>query len=359
MTTDLVPADPADVTMPDAADLKAALAHYLVTGDLSEMRGEQRLALYFEICRSMSISPRTRPLHFIEFYDARAKRNVLMLYPTHEAADQLAYLHRIRVRTVEEKTVGTLYKLVLEGTLPDGRTEENVAYVSLTDAQGQLLTGQRYGDALMKARTKCKRRLVLGMVGFNLPFAAETLERGRRVLLDPAGEVMRHPTEEQTYLAEHPQVAGIIGEATWEDQALPAMGLEAEPVLAPVPDPGPPARSGPRPTLQPTPEERARWNRQWHATVDGTSLGSDEGRHRFFEQWTAQYTEGLRTDSSSVFFARATRRQADELLAHADVLASEERAQLQQQADDEAGQEGTRESRPKGTRLSRDPEEPF
>jgi hypothetical protein len=57
MTTELARIDPEDVTVPDVADVKAALAHYLVTGDVSRMPGEHRLALYYEICRSIHINP--------------------------------------------------------------------------------------------------------------------------------------------------------------------------------------------------------------------------------------------------------------------------------------------------------------
>lgn len=323
MTTELARIDPEDVTVPDVADVKAALAHYLVTGDVSRMPGEHRLALYYEICRSIHINPRTRPLEFIEFYDPQTKGKKLTLYPTHAAADQLAYLHRIRIRQVEEKTVGTLYKLRLEGTMPDGRTEENVAYLSLTDQQGQLLVGQRYGDALMKCFTKAKRRLVFGMVGFNVPVAAEALERGRRVLLDAGGNVMEHPSREERHLAVHPEQARIIGAPTWEDTVMPMPGLADMPDTAPQPDPGPPRRDGPAPTFRPSAEQVDAWRKRWHASVTGTSLAAADERHRFIAAYTGGHHHGLTT-----LLPTLTERQADDLLGYAQVLADEERAAI-------------------------------
>jgi len=323
MTTDLVRVDPADVTLPDAADAKAAVDHYLVTGDVSELPGPLRLALYLEICRRWHIDSVGRPLDWIEFYDPNLKRRKLTLYPTHLASDQLAYLHKIRVKIVDERPVGTSFKVRLEGTMPDGRTEENVAYLTLLDPQGQLLTGQRYNDALMKTYTKAKRRLILGMVGFNLPAAPEALERGRRVLLDARGDVIDHPTDEQRYLAANSSAARAAGFATWETAELPPTGLEDEPSLPVRPDPGPPRRTGPRPTFRPSKEDIERWRGRWHVMAEGTSFADDDYRHRFIEQ----YTDG-RVDRTEAFWATATARQAEELLSYVEALIAEEKAAI-------------------------------
>jgi len=190
MTTELVHIDPDDVAMPDAESARSALDHYLGTGDLGGLPSAQRAALYLEVCRSLGINPRTRPLDWIEFYDPETKGKKLVLYPNKTCTDQLAYLHKIRVRLVEEKTVGTLFKVVVEGTMPDGRQETNVAYLDLTDAQGQPLRGQRYGNALMKCHTKAKRRLVLGMVGMSIP-DDDSLPKARRVYVDAGGNVIK------------------------------------------------------------------------------------------------------------------------------------------------------------------------
>src|SRR6185295_3788720 len=92
MSTDLARIDPSDVTAPDVDDSRSALAHYLGTGDLSKLVPEQRAALYLEVCRSLAINPRTRPLDWIEFYDPETKGKKLVLYPNKTCTDQLAYL---------------------------------------------------------------------------------------------------------------------------------------------------------------------------------------------------------------------------------------------------------------------------
>jgi hypothetical protein len=315
----LVRVDPDDVTIPDPESARSALDHYLGTGDLSRLAGAQRAALYLEVCRSLAINPRTRPLDWIEFYDPETKARKLTLYPNKTCTDQLAYLHRIRVRLVEEKIVGTLYKVVLEGTMPDGRQETNVAYLDLTDQQGQPLRGQRYGNALMKCHTKAKRRLVLGMVGMSIP-DDDTLPKARRVYVDAGGNIIERPTEEQRHLIDNPRVAGVIGEPTFEDAAAGVeTGLEGEPSLPVRDDPGP-QRTDERPTFRPSAETVKRWLGAWFASVKGTSLDDDSARHRFVRQ----YGDG-RTESLRFWFEHATEAQAADLLAHVRVLADEER----------------------------------
>jgi len=323
-TTEIARFDPDDIVLPDAESARSALDHYLGTGDLGRLEPAQRAALYLEVCRSLSINARTRPLDWIEFYDPETKAKKLTLYPNKSCTDQLAYLHKIRVRLVEEKTVGTLFKVVLEGTMPDGRQETNVAYLDLTDAQGQPLRGQRYGNALMKCHTKAKRRLVLGMVGMSVP-DDESLPRARRVYVDAGGNVIERPTAEQRYLAEHPRVAGVIGEPTLEDTSSGVeTGFEGEPDLPVRSDSGP-RRAGQRPSFKPSEDDTKRWLGAWHAEVTGTSYADDDMRHKFFREWTSEYPDALRTASSRAFFSHCTREQAGELLAHIRAVVADEK----------------------------------
>jgi hypothetical protein len=343
MTTDIVRVNPGDIVTPNAEHASAALAHYLTTGDVARLDGAPLLALYFEICRSISINPRTRPLDLIEFWDPETKAKKLTLYPTHQCADQLAYLHRIRIETLDERIVGTLFKVALRGTMPDGRVEENVAYLDLTDRDGKQLRGQKLGNAYMKTRTKAKRRLVLGMTGFNIPGAAEAIEQGRKVYLDGLGHILEHPTEEQRHLADHPEVARAIGAPTWEDQDLPETGLEAEPVLPVRPDPGPPPRTGPRPTFKNDPEQVRRWLGAWFAAVKGSSLDDDHARARYVTQWTAGldgWPEAKQTDSLRTFFARATAAEAVDLLAHTTAVVEGERQAAAEAAEHGVAEDG-------------------
>lgn len=327
MTTDL--ARPEDVS--------SALYHYLGTGDLSQLEPAQRAALYVDTCRSLGLNPRTRPFDWIEFYDPETKAKKLTFYPRSTCADQLKSAHRIRVETVEEKTVGTLYKVVVRGTMPDGRTEDNVAYVDLTDRDGNILRGQRYGDRLMKCHTKAKRRLILGMVGLMSPPDVDEMVQPKVVTVDGNGNIVDHPTEEQRHLAERPAVAAAIGAPTFEDHAA------AVDVPDDLPDQRPdtaswetPKRTGPRPTFRASDEDVARWQKAFYASVSGLSLGSDDARHDFVAAYTRDlgWPEAKQCRSLMTMLRRMTVSEGNDFVAHVQAQMEGERAELLAAADD-------------------------
>jgi hypothetical protein len=148
----------------------------------------------------------------------------------------------------------------------------------------------------------------------------------RRIWMDAEGNLIEHPTEEQRYLIEHPRAARAAGYATLADTATaddaPVQGASQAPTAEELTPP--PRPSGPPPTFKPSPEQVADWRRRWHASVRGTSLESDDGRHRFIKQYTSGHHEGLRT-----LLPTLTERQADDLLGYVQVLADEERAAIE------------------------------
>lgn len=314
----------------------AAILHYLGTGDLSKLTGEQRAALYRRTCDSLGINSLTRPFDWIEFYDPETKGKKLTLYPRSACADQLAYQHRIRVRVVEEKIVGTLFKVVVEGTMPNGRSETNVAYLDLTERDGSQLKGQRLGNAFMKAHTKAKRRLVFGMVGMMAPPDVEELQQARVVYLDGRGNVLDAPNEEQKALAADPKMAKAIGEPIFEDVPLEAAPIAEGPDQRPRPeDLEHPRREGPRPSFRASDEDVKRWQGAFFAAVKGLSLDTDDARHALVLAWTRdelEWPEGKRTDSLPTMFARMTEAEAGDFLAHVRALMDDERSELLRQS---------------------------
>ena len=153
------------------------MAHYSATGDVSMMSNEQRAAFILFYCRELGLNAASGAIEIIEFYDPDQKRKVAKVYVKAEATKQLGNLHRIRVETLSEEVVaGGLFKVAVRGHQPDGRTYDEVGYVSLVDREGNRLGNNAYKNALMKAHTVAKRRLVSGMIGFSTP-----PEAGRRV----------------------------------------------------------------------------------------------------------------------------------------------------------------------------------
>lgn len=341
MTTDLARQDATDRDIAVASPEQAAagLTHYLGTGDLSKLTGEQRAAIYRRTCDSLGINSLTRPFEWYEFYDPETKAKKMVLYPRSACADQLAYQHRIRVEVLEEKIVGSLFKVVLKGTMPSGRTETNLSYLDLTDRDGNPLRGQKLGNAYMKGHTKAKRRLIFGMVGMMAPPDIEDLQQVRVVHVDGRGNVIDAPTEEQKALASDPEMAKAIGEPIFEDVPLEAAPLPDGPDQRPrAEDLAPPERpDGPRPSFKNSDEQIAEWRATWFGNVKGLSLDSDAARAAFVAAWTAdEWPKAKRTNSLATLFARATPAEAQDFLEHVRVLMAAERRELLAFAD-EAG----------------------
>jgi len=306
-----------DIIRADPAIARAAVVHMLGTGDYSKLSDDQRAQLHLQMCTSLGVNPLTRPFEWIEFYDPETRGKKLTLYPKSSLADQLSYVHRIRVRTVEEKMVGTLYKLVLEGTMPDGRSETNVAYLDMVDREGKPLRGQRHGNGLMKARTKCKRRLIFGMVGMSMP-DRDSLQDARTVVVDGAGRILDNPTDEERELADDPRLQRVLHEPTYESTAAAAGGPLLEGLADQRPRPETSLEAPPG-TYPPTRFhcDKDRWTKTWHMTARGTFLEDEDARHDFVGWYTEKWPPERRTSSLSTFLDRATDRQAEALINRA------------------------------------------
>jgi len=344
--TDMVRVERDDIIRPDDEQVRAALNVITGTGDYSRLDDWHRAAHYVDACLSLGLNPRMRPFDWIEFYDSQTKTKKLTLYPNKSCTDQLAHLYRIRVRVVDEKVIGSLFKVGVEGTMPDGRTETNVAYVDLTDSDGKPLRGQKYGNALMKCHTKAKRRLILGMVGLMAP-DLDDLKGARVAVVDGLGRYLEHPTEEERELASNPSLQQALQEPTYEETyaahggAAPLSGTPTQqPDLCTYCAPKAPY---PRQTFR---CDKKHWLGVWHMVVKDTFLQSDEARHDFVYWYTSAWPEDRRTNSLSTFLDRATDRQAEALVNRARETLAERASFAPAEADDPHEHDIDDESRP-------------
>lgn len=347
MTTDLAvqDAEPRDLATADREEAAGALAHILATGDLAKLSNEQRVAYYLDLCSSLSLNPRSRPFDWL-LLDGK-----LVLYPNKSCAEQLRREHQISVKVTRREVVGEMFVVEVEGRTPNGRTDESTKYVPLTywdnkAGQTRRLTGNNLANAFAKAETGAKRRLVLSMVGLASPPDPDEVKGARVVVVDGTGRMLEHPTQEQRYLADHPNAALAIGAPTYEtvgDASESPLAGSAGQHVRPV-DVEPPARpEGPRPTFRASDEDVKRWLGAWFAAVKGTGLDHDEARHRFVAAWTAdEWPKNKRTDSLRTAFARMTAQEAGDFLAHVRALCDDERRALLEDAD------AAREEQPRG-----------
>jgi hypothetical protein len=302
----------------------AARDHVIATNDLGKLAPRQRVGLVLRLCETLGLNVLSRPFEFLVL-DGK-----VVLYPTKSCTEQLGRLHQISVKKVRQANVGDLHVVEVEGRLPNGTTNFASKYVSLRDSRGNPLAGQKLGDAIAKAETGAKRRLILSMVGLAGVPDADDLTSARRVWMDADGHLLNRPSEEQRYLIEHPRAARAAGLPTYADMATaddsPIAGASQMPRPEDLTEPARP--DGPTPTFTPSDETVKRHLGAWFASVKGTSLDDADARHRFVRQWTAQYPEGIRTESLRQFFEHATERQAGDLLAHVRAIVDDEKRSL-------------------------------
>jgi hypothetical protein len=340
----------------DEEDAAAALAHVLGTGDLYQLTNAQRVAHYLNLCRSVGLSPLSRPYQWIAFKESEDTPAVLTLYFKPTAAAQALRNNHISVHFPRREIVGELFVVEAHGTAPDGREGVGTKYVPLTGKFGRL-KDRRLANALMSAETGALRRLALNMGVASGPDPEEAGRTIRNVYVDGTGAILEQPTEEQRHLSEHPEVAAAIGEPTYETTAADWPEHEHDlPDQRPRPaEYDPPKRpAGPPPTLRPTKEQIDRLLGAWFAAIKGSSLDDDTERHRFVGRWTAteRWPAAKQTESLRTFFARATEREAGDFLAHVRALVADEKA---------ANDEALRDARGSGSLVSDETadEEPF
>ena len=139
-----------------------AIEKVLIQGDLSQLTESDRVAYYSRLCESLGLNPLTQPFAYIKL------NGKLKLYALREATEQLRRIHNVSVRiTSREFIADSIYVVTAQASLPDGRCDESIGAVSVTNLQGEALA-----NAVMKSETKAKRRVTLSICG--LAFLDET-----------------------------------------------------------------------------------------------------------------------------------------------------------------------------------------
>lgn len=155
----------------------------LVRGDLSKLTEEQRLNYYRAVCESLGLNPLTRPFEYIVL------NGRLTLYATRAATDQLRSIRGVSVEILSREERDGLYIVHARARDREGRVDEAVGAVPLTDARGQRLTGDALANAIMKAETKAKRRVTLSICGLGWldETEVETVPNAQRVQVAEPG----------------------------------------------------------------------------------------------------------------------------------------------------------------------------
>ena len=133
----------------------ATVESVLLGGDLSKLTPQQRVAYYTRTCEPMGLNPLTRPFDYITL------NGKLMLYARKDAADQLRAAQH-QHREARHHLPGRLDRRHRAARTAEGRTDADTGVVNKKDMRGD------FGNALMKAVTKAKRRVTLSICGLGM-----------------------------------------------------------------------------------------------------------------------------------------------------------------------------------------------
>jgi hypothetical protein len=151
----------------------------LVGGDLSKLTPEERTTYYLRVCESLGLNPLTKPFEYITL------NNKLTLYARKDCTDQLRKVHSVSITEPSIKFEDEWIVVSVTARLPDGRTDSDVGLVNKKDMRGD------FGNAVMKAVTKAKRRVTLSICGLGMldETEVETIPDAKPIQEQPAPQL--------------------------------------------------------------------------------------------------------------------------------------------------------------------------
>ena len=174
-----------ELSVKNKAELSSAIEQVMIQGDLSKLNPEQRVEYYKTVCDSVGLNPYTRPFDYISL------NGKLTLYARKDATDQLRKIHGVNIDDINQDSEGDWFIVTVKGSDKTGRRDVEVGCVNKKDMQGN------FGNAMMKAVTKAKRRLTLSLCGLGWldETEVETIPSARAVIVDDNGVIEANPVE--------------------------------------------------------------------------------------------------------------------------------------------------------------------
>ena len=163
-----------------------AIESAVIGGDLSKLTPEQRIGYYNAVCKSLGLNPLTKPFDYIIL------NGKMTLYARKDAADQLRKLNSISIDKPDIQFQDDWIIVSVVAYDKTGRKDSDVGVVSRKDMRGD------FGNALMKAVTKAKRRVTLSICGLGMldETEIETIPDARRpAIVDLPTEQLEPPMQ--------------------------------------------------------------------------------------------------------------------------------------------------------------------
>jgi hypothetical protein len=191
-----------------------AIERLLAAGDLAKLSADQRMTYYLTICESLGLNPQTRPFEFITL------NGKLTLYARKDATDQLRKIHGVSIEKPDIRFEDDWIIVSVTARDSTGRTDADVGVVSRKDMRGD------FGNCLMKAITKAKRRVTLSIVGLGMldetevetiPDARPEPAPHRAALPEP---IVEQPSADATEITDQMVLEAIHkAKRTWDEAA--------------------------------------------------------------------------------------------------------------------------------------------
>lgn len=212
----------AAIQQPEKID-DATMEALVVGGDMSRLTPAQRLQVYRARCDAAGLDPRVQPFEYIVL------SGKLTLYARKAASDQLQSMHGAKVRILARETADDIYSTVIEMTLRDGRSTEEIGCVNVKG-----LAGDNLANARMKSLTKAKRRAILSLCGLGMideseldtvrgaQPAWEAPARTLEAVVQNATAQAQGPSEAPVEVKEHQGIPCVLGEPweAWEGEKI-------------------------------------------------------------------------------------------------------------------------------------------
>lgn len=172
-----------------------------IMGDLSVLSPSERWEYYRGMCEATGLNPVTRPFGYI---DVDGK---LELYAKRAATDQLRKINGVDIISVDVQYIDDWIVATAKARDKLGRQDIDIGAVSKRDMRGN------FGNCLMKAITKAKRRVTLSLCGLGILDESE-------IDSVPSAHVLDEGQVESTLSLEAPSAEGRGGADTGERKGL-------------------------------------------------------------------------------------------------------------------------------------------
>lgn len=196
------------ITDNNTAELLEAV---IIRGDLAKMAPAQRLEYYSQVCQSVGLNPLTKPFEYIVL------NGKMTLYAKKDCADQLRRINGVSIDKTEIDKDSDFIVVTVYGHDKTGRSDVEIGVVSKKDMRGD------YGNAMMKAMTKAKRRLTLSLCGLGWldETEVETIPDAKPVVVTDNGEIVGDPVPVVTVI-EEPKSAPKVAKSEPQQEDKPA-----------------------------------------------------------------------------------------------------------------------------------------